>query len=64
MTRVPILRPWHPTAHHFGLYTFDNCSTVGCEDPCHTAPDDGSERDAAEHESLVREAAKVAKQDK
>jgi hypothetical protein len=53
--------PWHPTAHHFGWHTYDHCSTEGCDDPTHMAPEEGPERDAAEEESRVREADKASK---
>ena len=52
---------WHPTHHHFGWYTFDWCSSTGCDDPTHTAPEDGFERQTALLKSEEREADKAAK---
>ena len=52
---------WHPTTHHFGWYTFDWCSSTGCDDPTHTAPEDGFERQTALLKSEEREADKAAK---
>jgi hypothetical protein len=46
---------WHPTAHHFGLYTFDYCDRLECDDPTHVAPETGPEREAAVEASLARE---------
>ena len=52
---------WHATNHHYGWFTFDWCDRQGCEDPTHTAPEEGPEREAAEEESKKLEAIKAEK---
>jgi hypothetical protein len=54
------MNPWHMTTHHFGWYTFDYCDSEGCDDPTHTAPESGPERESALEQSKAREYEKAA----